>query len=254
MQLKCYNRYSLFYIDINVGIELPKYTIQETKQEPNKLIKFLFPLFILIGVLAGYFASGLYANQTIATLQERNHVLEELNAKNQDQIALQYNDISIFKTEKKVKQQATNLLQNDFKGLIESKAELQSEINFYQRLLSPSSENKGLRVFEATLKQQPNQSFQLKLTIAQKIERAKNIKGTFTVKVFGHVGNNEKTMQISKNSDSKFDFKYFYAVSLGFSLPEGFKADRLVVELLPKTKKAKTIKHDIDWQSLIKIG
>lgn len=237
-----------------MSIELPKYTIQETQKEPKKIIKLLFPIFVLMGVLAGYFASGLYANQTIATLQERNHVLEESNTKNQDLIVQQNNDISILKTEKTIKNQATLLLQNDYKDLIESKTELQSEINFYQRLLSPKAENKGLRVFEAAIKQQSNQNFKLKLTLAQKIERAKNIKGTYTAKIVGHVDDKEKTIQISKNSDSKFDFKYFYTVSLAFSLPEGFKAERLVVELLPKTKKAKTKKYDFDWQSLIKIG
>lgn len=233
-----------------MSIELPKYSIQTTQDEPKKFIKILLPLFVIIGFITGYFLSNLYANKTLKTLEQRNDVLEELNNKNQDIISQQKNDLSILKTEQKVRQQGILLLQQDYKKSIDAQDALKAEIDFYQRLLSPNAENKGLRVFETHLKKNNDNSFNLKVILVQKLERARNIAGSYKILVKGIEDGEEKTIQLSESKDSKFNFKYYYTVSLNFSLPEGFKPEQLVVELLPKLKKAKTITHAINWQSL----
>jgi poly(3-hydroxybutyrate) depolymerase len=51
---------------------------------------------------------------------------------------------------------------------------------------------------------------------------------------------------------SKYKFKYFQTLSYEFSLPEGFKPERLVVELNPSTKNAKKTQHSFTWDELIK--
>jgi len=237
-----------------VGIELPKYSIQTNEQESSLFKTLLFPFSLLLSLVLGYFGSDLYANQTINTLQIRNNVLEEENAVNQDLIAQQETNISLLKTENKVQQQATLLLQSDYKDLIEAQDEYKSEITFYQRLLSPSAENKGLRVFETRLNQKQNLSYKLKVILAQKIERANNISGSFSVNLIGKEKSLPKTLQINSTKETKFNFKYFYTLSLDFSLPEGFQPEQLVVELFPTNKKAKTVKHTVDWETLIKLG
>ena len=214
----------------------------------------MFPLLLTVGLVIGYFTSGLYANQTIETLKEMNSVLEDINSKNQDLISQQNSDLSILRTEQKVKQQGIFLLQADYRASIDTQESLKAEINFYERLLSPDAKNKGLRVFEANLQEKSDHSFALKVILVQKIERARNIAGSYNVQLIGKQNGQSKILQLNNKNDSKFDFKYFYTVSLSFSLPEGFKPEQLVVELLPKNKKAKTVKHTIDWQQLINQG
>lgn len=237
-----------------MSIKLPKYTIQTEENKPKKFIKIFLPLSLIVGLLVGYFASGMYANKTIKTLKERNSVLEEINSKNQDLISQQNSDLSILKTEQKVKQQGVLLLQADYKASIDAQESLKAEIKFYERLLSPNAENKGLRVFETNLREMSSLSYTLKAILVQKIERARNIAGRYNIQLIGKQNGQVKTVQLNNNNDSKFDFKYFYTISLSFSLPEGFKPEQLVVELLPKNKKAKTVKHTVDWQQLINKG
>ena len=234
-----------------MSIELPKYTIQTEVKNNGNLIKVLLPVLILLSLVIGYFGSGLYANNTINSLRERNDVLENINTNNQDKIVQLDTEISLLKTEKKVKQEAIVQVQNDYKNLIENQNHLKSEIDFYERLLSPNAENKGLRVFEATARKHAGDLFNVKVILVQKLERAKEISGKFQIKLAGHVNNLPKLVQISDSDASGFKFKYFHNISLDFSMPEGFKVEQLVVKLFPKSKKAKNIEYTIDWHTII---
>jgi len=235
-----------------VSIELPNYTIQTKVKKPHKLKKFIIPFLIIVSLITGYIASGVYANTTIKSLRMRNDVLETANSKNLDKIVQLETQISILTTEKKVKQQAIIEIQNDYKNLINSQDNLKSEINFYERLLSPNASNKGLRVFELSVNEKIDANYNLKMILVQKIERANIISGKLEIFVVGRQNNKTKSLLISKEKDSNYKFKYFHNLSLDFSLPEGFNAQQLVVKLFPKTKKAKTIEHTVVWQSIIK--
>ncbi|MBL4772362.1 MAG: hypothetical protein JKX98_01765 [Alcanivoracaceae bacterium] len=234
-----------------MSIELPNYTIQTNADSPHILKKVMLPLFIFISLLTGYFFSNTYTDSTIKTLRVRNDVLENLNNQNLDKITQQKTELSFLKTEKKIKQEAIIKVQNGYKDLIKRENRLKSEINFYKRLLSPSTENKGLRVFEAKIKIHSHKSLSLKVVLVQKLERAKEISGKFEILVLGKENSKSKTIQLNDNDDSNFKFKYFHNISFGFSLPEGFIAEQLVVKLYPTNKKAKTVEYTVDWQSII---
>ncbi len=129
---------------------------------------------------------------------------------------------------------------------------MESEISFYQQLLSPNAENKGLRVFDNHIFELDNNNFKLQATLVQKIQKANIISGRFEIYVIGKQENEQKTLAIHKKDDSKYEFKYFHKVSFGFSLPKGFKAEQLVVKLFPQNKKSKPVEHTVTWASHLK--
>ena len=234
-----------------MSIELPKYSIQEEEKKPNKLKQFMLPIVAINCLLIGYFGGGFYSNQNNDSLRERNVVLEDLNNDNQDVIAQLNSEISILKIDKKVKQQAMILLQKDLKDSIAKQTELKSEIVFYEKLLSPNAQNKGLRVFNSVINKRDDNYFDLKVILVQKLERAKEISGTFKISLVGREKNLPKTVDLSEKTETKYQFRYFHNISFGFSLPEGFKPEQLVVILLPKNKKAKAIDYSAEWQDII---
>lgn len=237
---------------INVSTELPKFTIQALSKEPSRLKKTAYPLLVILSFCFGYFGSIYFKNNTVKTLNERNDVLEEQNNTNQDKLIQQNEELSLLKTEQKIKQEAVLQLQNNYKDLIKSQNKLKSEIDFYERLLSPNSQNKGLRVFESKVLKHSDKQYSVKIILVQKLERAKEISGKYKIEIIGKKGSAPKTLQISSIKDIAFKFKYFHNISLDFSLPEGFNAEQLVVRLFPSIKKAKTIEYSVDWQSIIK--
>jgi len=235
-----------------VSIELPKYTIQEKTQAPSLFKKIRLPLGIIIGTLVGYFGNYYFSNNTSSVLRVRNTVLEDLNGSLQDTIAQQKTELKMLKTENKVKHHAILDVQKEFKKLIDDQNELKSDINFYQRLLSPDAENKGLRVFKSKLSVHADNAYSLKLTLVQKLEKAKVISGKVSINVIGKLDKKVKNIKINEKEASKYKFKYFHNLSLMFSLPIGFKAEQLVVKLFPKNKRSNTIEYTVNWTSLIK--
>jgi hypothetical protein len=235
-----------------VSIEIPKYTIQSNDTKTaSKNKKILIALLLPVSFLIGYIGRGVYTEKTLKTLRERNDVLETSNSQYLDNLQQQKAELSLLKTEKKIKQEAIKQVQSKYKELIENQNALKSEIKFYERLLSPNAENKGLRVFAVKINKHPNNLFDLSVTLVQKIERAKIISGKVTIQVQGQLDGKNKVIAIEDADHSSYKFKYFQNITLIFSLPEGFIAEQLVVKLFPKTKKAKTIEHNIDWLSII---
>ncbi len=251
--MKCYNR--SFYSKIRfkpfiVSIELPKYTISSEQQKSKKNNPFILLLVAIIVFILGYFMNSFRTSNTLKILQERNNVLENQNSTQQDIIEQQKTELSLLLTEKKIKKEATHQLQQDYKIRLQEVNQLKSELSFYERLLSPKAGNKGLRVFEISLTQNSEGNYFLKAILVQKLERAREIAGSYSIEIIGIKNNKPATIPVSVKDNSKFKFKYFYNISFNFSLPEGFKPQQLVVKLYPKVKKAKTIEHLVEWSTL----
>lgn len=234
-----------------MSIQLPEYTIQAKTKKPPKYFKVLFPLTVIGCLIIGYVINDFYSNSSIKTLLERNDVLETINTQNQDKIVQLETSVTLLKTEQKVRQQAIAEVQNDYKELIDELNALKSEINFYERLLSPNEENKGLRVFEASAIEISPDTYSMKVVLVQKIERAKEVSGRFEIVLTGQQNEKPKNLTISNSEQASYAFKYFYNISLGFSIPEGFKAEQLIVKLFPNNKKAKTVEYTVNWHSII---
>lgn len=234
-----------------MSIKVPQYTIHTSTGQENPHRKFLLPLLLILSLCAGYFGRMFFEKSNFATMQERNEVLEVLNSDYQDKLVQKDTEISVLKTENKVKQQAIAILQKDYKDSIDKQKELHADISFYQRLLSPDAENKGLRVFENQLTQRVDGSFKLNVVLVQKIEKAKEVSGKISIKLLGQTKEGSSSISLNEPDSSQYKFKYFQNISLSFSLPEGFKAEQLVVKLIPKSKKAQSVTQTVEWNLLI---
>jgi len=188
---------------------------------------------------------------SVVIIMERNERLEDANENAKQEIESLEIELSQLKAENQIKNEAVSALQNDYKSQIDIQDDLKSEISFYQQLLSPSAENKGLRVFDNKLIELGNQNYRLDITLVQKIQKARIINGRFEIQVLGKQENENKSLSIHKNDEAKYEFKYFHRVSLGFSLPKGFKAEQLIVKLFPQNKTSKLIEHSVSWATLI---
>ena len=234
-----------------MSIEIPKYSVQESIEEPSLIKKTLPILLFFCGLLFGYLGYKYITQNSLDSIIERNGLLEESKQIDQQKIEGLEVELSQLKAENQIKNEAIGQLQIDYKAQIDIQNGLESEINFYQQLLSPSAENKGLRVFESKIGDLGNLNYSLDLTLVQKIQKAKVISGSFEINVIGKQENNKKSIAIHIKDESKYEFKYFQKISLGFSVPKGFKAEQLVVKLFPQNKKSKLIEHSVSWTSLI---
>lgn len=234
-----------------MSIQLPKYTISTEVQNQPKNPILVILISLLIGLLFGFFSYKFYTTNSLTNLQASNEILDRINKENTEKINSLEAEVSILRTENKVKNQALRDLQQNYKNVIDLNNNLQADVAFYERLLSPNVKNKGLRVFQSELIKQKDNNYLLKLFLVQKIERAREISGKYEIYIKGQQNNTAKSLQISLKTKTNFKFKYFHKVSLPFSLPNGFKAEELVVKLFPKNNNKKTIEYTVDWQTLL---
>lgn len=232
-----------------MGIHLPKYTIQEHIKQPSIWRKLIFPFAIIFSLALGYFANQYFSKVSLQTLKQQNISLEEINSNNNDTIAQMQTHIQQLETNKQIKQEALLELQQSYKESIDFQNQLKSEINFYERLLSPNAENKGLRVFETALTHSDDNNYNLKITLVQKLEKAKVISGKISITVIGLSQNKTQTIHLTESDKPQYEFKYFENITFKFSLPDSFKPQQLVVKLNPKS--GKSVDYSIDWISLI---
>ncbi len=234
-----------------MGIEIPKYVIQEKgTMQPRSNAPIILSAFIALVV--GFVFNELYSNRKLETLRVQNDVLEENNRVNLDKIAQLESKNSLLETELKIKQQAVIALQNDYKLRLDELNQSKKDIQFYERLLSPNIKNKGLRVFEAVISEKSATLKTLSIIFVNKIARANEVYGKYSIQIQGKKGNNQQSINVLDQETNKYRFRYFHKVSFDFSLPDGFKPEQLVVKLFPKIKKAKTIEYKAPWHSLIK--
>jgi len=209
-------------------------------------------IMLILGLLIGFSGYKFWTDKSINHLTETNQILEELKLKNNKKIDSLSIKVSQLRAENTIKNEAILQLQNEYKTQIDLQNDLESEIRFYQQLLSPSAENQGLRVFESQVSDLGNGRFKLSLTLVQKIQKAATISGNFEVSISGTQEDSKKTITLSSKDDSNYEFKYFHKISLGYSLPKGFKPEQLVVKLFPKNNKSKPIEHTVSWETLLK--
>jgi len=237
-----------------VSTKTPQYIIKKA-QEQRSFIRRHWLLATLIGLIIVAFFYGRYYNVDVLKAfkgqkQTWTEVNERLNDENQQHLAT----ISRLETELKVKDQALQTLKLDLDELNHEIAQLKADVGFYENLLSHKDNIKTLRVFEAMAKPVANH-IQLKIVLAQKLEKARTKSGTLTLNLLGI--RDDKAQQIDLidqfKLDNTFSFKYFEIKNYAITLPDGFIPTALLVELNSSDNRPSKITERIDWQDIWQI-
>lgn len=229
----------------------PQYIIKQAAEQ-RSFVRRHWLLVTLLGLVIGAFFFGRYHNVDVLKAfkgqkQTWTEVNEQLSEENRQQSAT----ISRLQTELKVKDQALETLKLDLNQLNEEIAQLKADVGFYENLLSHKDNIKTLRVFEA-MAQPVADYIQLKIVLAQKLEKARTKSGTLTLNLLGI--QNDKAQQIDLietfKLDNTFSFKYFEIKNYAITLPDGFIPTTLLVELHSKDNRPEKMTERIDWQGI----
>ncbi len=229
----------------------PKFIIQ-TADDKRSFIRRHWLLFTLILLVVAAFFYGRYYDIDVLKAfkgqkQTWTEINEQLSAENRQQSIT----ISRLQTELKVKDQALQTLKLDLTKLNEENLQLKADVGFYENLLSHKDNIKTLRVFEALAKPTANY-IQLKIVLAQKLEKARTKSGTLSLNLLGIRDDKAHQIDLIKqfDLDNTFFFKYFEIKNYAITLPDGFIPTTLLVELHSEDNRPKKITERIDWQTI----
>lgn len=232
----------------------PKYVIQQVQDEPS-FIRRHWVIFSLIGLAVLAFLLGRYGNwDVLQAFKGQKQTWTEVNQQLSEENEQHLRAISLLNTEAKVKQQAILELQKNLHDQAQENARLKSELAFYENLLSHKDGIKKLRVFEIAASQQGD-LIDLKLVLAQKLEKAQMVSGTLDMQLTGIQDDQGQSIDLIEQFqlDEAFEFKYFQIKKYTISLPKGFNPTTLLVELKPKQKKQEVVSELFQWSEIFQV-
>ncbi|WP_223788135.1 DUF6776 family protein [Marinicella meishanensis] len=229
----------------------PKYVIQRLQDEPS-FIRRHWLIASLLGLAVVAFLMGRYGNwDVLQAFKGQKQTWTEVNQQLSEENERHLRAISLLNTEAKIKQQAILELQQNLQDQAQENARLKAELAFYENLLSHKDGIRKLRVFEIAASQQGD-LIDLKLVLAQKLEKAQMVSGTLDMQLTGIQDEVGQSIDLVEQFqlDEAFEFKYFQIKKYTISLPKGFNPTTLLVELKPKQKKQDVVSELFQWSEI----
>ncbi len=197
--------------------------------------------------------------------QQHQKVVEQL-----DKLSAEY--ALLQKSESELRQQVFNLesgrnIDNvavkgiqetirDYKSTID---QLKKDVSFYQSIMAPSENIKGLQVQNVELqKTKDDKRFSYKIVMAQVADNKNYVSGLVAVNVVGMQEGNKVILPLRDVSDEqstlgiKFKFKYFQDITGELILPEGFNPESIQVVAQADGKKASKLERTYMWNDLVR--
>lgn len=158
-----------------------------------------------------------------------------------------------------VEKNASKQTQEEMKSLRAELFQLQTELNFYQKVLAPELVADGLAIEQFGVEKDRGQNrFKFKFAVVQTDSKKRNAKGYLQLSLIGYQDGKRTTLNLAELSeleknDLRFSFHYFQYFEGEFQIPENFEpADIEIKVVQPKTRwqayKAFTEKRD--WPDL----
>lgn len=136
-------------------------------------------------------------------------------------------------------------------------AALQKDVRFYQNIMAPSKNNKGLQIQSTEISAlEQNQRYAYKIVLAQVADNRRYLNGVAAVNLVGKQDGDDLVIPLRDVSSVEelglqFKFRYFQEFTGEISLPVGFVPEQLQVVAQSKGKKASRVEKNTQWSELV---
>ena len=199
---------------------------------------------------AGEWAQG----QLIALERERDELMGTVAALREKNAALN-EQVAILERAQQVEGKAYEDVDQHLRSLQDEVLALKEEVAFYRGIVADGKE-KGLKIqtFVVDKETSPG-AYRFQLVLTQQLKRVKMISGTVKLKVLDEENGRPTSLLLSdsngqKGNSLKFEFKFFQRIEGRFTLPDGFKPDRLQIQVVSKGKKPASVEKSFEWRGL----
>jgi cell division protein FtsB len=220
-------------------------------------------LVFITGVIVMSAVSFLLGNYQIR--QQHQRVVDQLDKLSQEYAALQQRESAlrqqVFNLEsgRSIDDIAKQEIQTTIRQYEDTIKQLKKDVSFYQSIMAPSENIKGLQVQNFELqKTSDERRYGYKAVLAQISDNKSYISGVVVVNVIG-TKNGEKEVLALRDVDDdqsslgiKFRFKYFQNITGELILPEGFIPESIQVVAQADGKKASKLERSFMWNELVR--
>jgi cell division protein FtsB len=179
-------------------------------------------------------------------LRERVVELEADNAKLREQVAL-------LERSSKLDRQVSQDVEAHLQTVQAELADLREQLAFYRNVVDPGERKRGLHIQSFTIEpgSRANQ-FRFNLVAAQVAKNYFDVSGVVDLEIRGSNQAGAETVdwkRLAINGADKpvFSFKYFQSIEGLIQIPDGFKPESVVVQLVPDNKNQRSVRQTIEW-------
>ena len=137
--------------------------------------------------------------------------------------------------------------------------QLKKDVSFYQSIMAPSENIKGLQVQNFELQKTADEKrFGYKAVLAQISDNKSYISGVALINVIGMKNGVKEVLALREVDDDqstlgiKFRFRYFQNITGELMLPEGFVPESIHVVAQADGKKASKLERSFIWNELVR--
>lgn len=224
----------------------------ESPRRASAAALYALALILVLGALAGAFLSGLLvgrdgidhaADRTRAIEQERELLSQELAELRQQGIALE--------RAQQIDEEAARALRDQLKESQGQRLVLEKEVALLRRLIQEGG--KGIpQVKELSLEQPSADEVLYRFTVSQLIPEFGRSEGTVELRVRGSLAGEERTLGLpelesAEPGEHRMGFQHFQVFEGRLRLPSGLVAERLIIDVKPKTKGLLPVTETFPW-------
>ncbi len=212
---------------------------------------------IAIGVTAYvlYMNASAWAQEELSVLgRERDELMITVEALREGNGVLRER-VAILERAQQVEGKAYEDVDVHLRGLQDEVLALKEEVAFYRGIVAAGKE-KGLKIqtFVVDNESTPG-AYRFQLVLTQNLKRVKMISGTVKLNIVDEQNGKPRRLLLSDMSGQqanslKFEFKFFQRIEGRFTLPDGFKPERLQIQVVAKGKKPASVEKSFEWQGI----
>ena len=227
------------------------------QHRPVRDVAIVAAVVIAIGAsaFALYRSAGDWAHVELVSLRsERDELMTNVDALRKNNSALRER-VAILERAQQVEGKAYEDVDEHLRNLQDEVLALKEEIAFYRGIVSAGKE-KGLKIQTFVVdKEMSSGAYRFQLVLTQHLKRVKRISGTVKLRVLDEVNGKPTSLLLSDSNGKQgnalnFAFKFFQRIEGRFTLPDGFKPDRLQIRVVSKGKKPASVEKSFEWRGL----
>ncbi len=202
-----------------------------------------------------YMNASAWAQEELSVLsEERDELMITVEALREGNTVLRER-VAILERAQQVEGKAYEGVDVHLRSLQDEVLALKEEIAFYRGIVSAGKE-KGLKIQTFVVdKESSSGAYRFQLVLTQHLKRVKIISGTVKLNIVDEENGKPTRLLLSDMSGRqanslKFEFKFFQRIEGRFTLPDGFKPDRLQIQVVSKGKKPASVEKSFEWQGI----
>ena len=225
---------------------------------PGTGLSFGFRAAITVAVLVGgylLFEFGrLQADYNIVDAIAERKAFYDVISDLEDQIVGLKQEIALLETHREIDREAYQVVEANLAELQRKIQEQTEAIAFYRGIVSPKDGGRGLRVQDLKLTRgKEERHYNVRLVLVQVMQHDRSVKGEVDFSLEGALNGVATSYKLEQllpedgNSSWPFAFRYFQDFDRELVLPEGFKPEKINVEVISRTKSIASVKQSFDW-------